>query len=80
VLLTLTTSHRPAADLGFLLVKHPDRVHTFELPFGTATVVFPEAGAERCTAVGSRPSTDDHDPGASGDQVDTTPNGGSIRS
>lgn len=50
MLLTLTTSHRPATDLGFLLVKHPDRVHTFELPYGTATVVFPEAGAERCTA------------------------------
>lgn len=49
MLLTLTTSHRPATDLGFLLVKHPDRVHTFELPYGTATVVFPEAGAERCT-------------------------------
>jgi 3' terminal RNA ribose 2'-O-methyltransferase Hen1 len=50
VLLTLTTSHRPATDLGFLLVKHPDRVHTFNLPFGTATVVFPEAGPDRCTA------------------------------
>jgi len=50
VLLTLTTSYRPATDLGFLLVKHPDRVHTFELPFGTATVLFPEAGDERCTA------------------------------
>lgn len=50
MLLTLTTSHHPATDLGFLLVKHPDRVHTFELPYGTATVVFPEAGAERCTA------------------------------
>lgn len=50
VLLTLTTSHRPATDLGFLLVKHPDRVHTFELPFGTATVVFPEVETDRCTA------------------------------
>jgi hypothetical protein len=30
VLLTLTTTHQPATDLGFLLVKHPDRVHRFE--------------------------------------------------
>jgi 3' terminal RNA ribose 2'-O-methyltransferase Hen1 len=50
VLLTLTTSHEPATDLGFLLVKHPDRVHTFELPAGTAYVCFPEASATRCTA------------------------------
>lgn len=50
MLLTLTTTHRPATDLGFLLVKHPDRVHRFELPYGIATVVFPEAGDERCTA------------------------------
>jgi 3' terminal RNA ribose 2'-O-methyltransferase Hen1 len=50
VLLTLTTTHRPATDLGFLLVKHPDRVHRFELPYGTATVAFPEATPERCTA------------------------------
>lgn len=49
VLLTLTTTHRPATDLGFLLVKHPDRVHRFDLPYGTATVVFPEATQERCT-------------------------------
>lgn len=50
MLLTLTTTHRPATDLGFLLVKHPDRVHTFSLPFGTATVVFPQADPQRCTA------------------------------
>lgn len=50
MLLTLTTTHRPATDLGFLLVKHPDRVHRFDLPYGTATVLFPEASEERCTA------------------------------
>ncbi len=50
MLLTLTTTHQPATDLGFLLVKHPDRVHTFDLPYGTATVVFPEANEQRCTA------------------------------
>jgi hypothetical protein len=50
VLLTLTTTHRPATDLGYLLAKHPDRVHRFDLPYGTATVVFPEATERRCTA------------------------------
>ena len=39
VLLTVTTTHRPATDLGYLLVKHPDRVHAFEVPTGTAYVV-----------------------------------------
>jgi 3' terminal RNA ribose 2'-O-methyltransferase Hen1 len=50
VLLTLTTTHAPATDLGYLLVKHPDRVHEFRLPSGIAYVCYPEASTERCTA------------------------------
>jgi 3' terminal RNA ribose 2'-O-methyltransferase Hen1 len=50
MLLTLTTTHRPATDLGFLLMKHPDNVHSTELPFGRATLFYPEAGEDRCTA------------------------------
>lgn len=50
MLLTMTTSHRPATDLGYLLHKSPNRVHTFEMPFGSAHVFYPEATAERCTA------------------------------
>jgi 3' terminal RNA ribose 2'-O-methyltransferase Hen1 len=50
VLLTLTTTRRPATDLGYLLVKHPDRVHSFDVPTGTAYVLYPEATDERCTA------------------------------
>jgi 3' terminal RNA ribose 2'-O-methyltransferase Hen1 len=50
VLLTITTTHQPATDLGFLLHKHPDSVRTVELPFGDAHVFFPEASTERCTA------------------------------
>ncbi len=49
MLLTLTTTHNPATDLGFLLHKNPQRVHAAELPFGKITVVFPEATAEQCT-------------------------------
>jgi 3' terminal RNA ribose 2'-O-methyltransferase Hen1 len=50
VLLTVTTTHRPATDLGFLLHKHPDRLQTFSVPFGEAHVFYPEANEERCTA------------------------------
>ncbi len=50
VLLTISTTHTPATDLGYLLHKHPDRVQRFQQSFGTATVVYPEASDERCTA------------------------------
>ena len=50
VLLTVTTTHRPATDLGYLLVKHPDKVHSFDVPTGTAHVLFPDAAEDRCTA------------------------------
>lgn len=50
MLLTLTTTHKPATDLGFLLMKHPDNVHETGLAFGRATVFYPEASEERCTA------------------------------
>lgn len=49
MLLTVSTTHRPATDLGFLLHKHPDRVQRFPQSFGTATVFYPEASDERCT-------------------------------
>jgi 3' terminal RNA ribose 2'-O-methyltransferase Hen1 len=51
MLLTLTTTHSPATDLGYLLHKNPDRLHSFELPFGVARVFFAEAGTDRCSAV-----------------------------
>ncbi|MFI6733026.1 3' terminal RNA ribose 2'-O-methyltransferase Hen1 [Nonomuraea sp. NPDC050451] len=50
MLLTITTTARPATDLGFLLHKHPGRVQEFGQSFGTATVFYPEADEERCTA------------------------------
>jgi 3' terminal RNA ribose 2'-O-methyltransferase Hen1 len=49
VLLTITTTHRPATDLGFLLHKNPAKAQTFDLPVGVAHVFYPEATAERCT-------------------------------
>lgn len=50
MLLTISTTNMPATDLGFLLHKHPDRVHDISLGFGEAHVFFPEASAKRCTA------------------------------
>jgi 3' terminal RNA ribose 2'-O-methyltransferase Hen1 len=50
MLLTLTTTHRPASDLGYLLHKHPDRCQSFDLSFGKVRVFYPEVGPERCSA------------------------------
>jgi 3' terminal RNA ribose 2'-O-methyltransferase Hen1 len=50
MLLTITTTHEPATDLGFLLHKNPHRPQTVELSIGKAHVFYPEATRERCTA------------------------------
>lgn len=50
MLITISTTLRPATDLGFLLHKHPARAQVFEVSVGTAHVFFPEASDERCTA------------------------------
>jgi 3' terminal RNA ribose 2'-O-methyltransferase Hen1 len=49
MLLTISTTYRPASDLGYLLEKHPARVHEVELAGGKATVFYSEVGEERCT-------------------------------
>jgi len=49
LLLTITTTHRPATDLGYLLHKNPSKAQTFDLPAGKAHVFYPEATEERCT-------------------------------
>lgn len=50
MLLTLSTTHQPATDLGYLLAKNPARTHEVSLAFGRALVFYPEADANRCTA------------------------------
>src|SRR5213592_3439312 len=50
MLLTITTTHSPATDLGYLLHKNPAECQSFDLTFGEAHVFYPEAGPERCTA------------------------------
>lgn len=50
MLLTITCTHVPATDLGYLLHKHPGRTQTFGLNFGKAHVFYPEVAEDRCTA------------------------------
>ena len=50
MMLTITTTHRPATDLGYLLHKNPSRAQTFDLAYGKARVVYPEVSEDRCAA------------------------------
>ncbi|MEN0137338.1 MAG: 3' terminal RNA ribose 2'-O-methyltransferase Hen1 [Rhodococcus sp. (in: high G+C Gram-positive bacteria)] len=50
MILTISTTARPATDLGYLLHKHPDRVQEFTQSCGVANVFYPEANENRCTA------------------------------
>jgi 3' terminal RNA ribose 2'-O-methyltransferase Hen1 len=50
MLLTITTTHVPATDLGYLLAKNPSKLQTFSLAYGRAHVFYPVATNERCTA------------------------------
>lgn len=50
VLLTITSTARPATDLGFLLHKHPGRAQNFDESVGRVHVFYPEADEDRCTA------------------------------
>ena len=49
MLVTLSTTHVPATDLGFLLHKNPTRAQRVEVSTGTAHVFYPEAHEHRCT-------------------------------
>jgi 3' terminal RNA ribose 2'-O-methyltransferase Hen1 len=49
MILTLTTTHHPATDLGYLLHKHPDKLQTVELAVGQAHIFYPEANDAVCT-------------------------------
>ncbi len=50
MLLTVTTTHSPATDLGYLLHKHPAKLQTVDLSFGQAHVFYPAADETKCTA------------------------------
>ena len=50
MLLTISTTHRPTTDPGYLLHKNPACAQTFEFAFGSAHVFYPEATSQRCIA------------------------------
>ncbi len=50
-MLLISTTHQPATDLGYLLHKNPNRMHTSNVSFGKVTVAFTEADVERATAI-----------------------------
>ena len=49
--LSIATTYQPATDLGYLLHKHPGRVHEIEQTFGKAWVFYPNASDARCELV-----------------------------
>ena len=49
MLLNITTTHRPATDLGYLLHKHPDKFQTIELSVGKAHIFYPEKSETKTT-------------------------------
>jgi 3' terminal RNA ribose 2'-O-methyltransferase Hen1 len=49
MILTISTTHEPATDLGYLLHKNPERHQIAELSFGVAHVLYPQASQSKCT-------------------------------
>jgi len=49
MLLTITTRHTPATDLGYLLHKHPAKVQEVEFGKGKAHIFYPVANEDECT-------------------------------
>ena len=50
MLLTISTDHRPATDLGYLLHKNPSAHYAAEFGFGYRPMyLYPEATDDRCT-------------------------------
>lgn len=49
MLLTISTTHSPATDLGFLLHKHPDRFQSIDLAIGKTHIFYPESSKDRTT-------------------------------
>ncbi len=47
--LSITTTHRPASDLSYLLHKHPTRVQQVEISAGVAHIFYTEVSEERCS-------------------------------
>jgi 3' terminal RNA ribose 2'-O-methyltransferase Hen1 len=49
MLLTITTTYQPAADLSYLLHKHPAKIQSVDITAGVAHLFYPEVSDDRCT-------------------------------
>ena len=49
MLLTISTTHRPATDLAGMLGQHPDAIRLATFPFGHAVLCFSQADEQRCS-------------------------------
>jgi 3' terminal RNA ribose 2'-O-methyltransferase Hen1 len=49
MLLSITTTHKPASDLGYLLHKHPDRFQSIDLSIGQAHIFYPKVSEDKAT-------------------------------
>jgi len=49
MLLQITTTHKPATDLGYLLHKHPDKFQSIDLSIGKGHVFYPESSENKTT-------------------------------
>lgn len=50
MLISISTTHRPATDLGYLLHKNPARLQSLNVSFGRIHVFYPEAADDKATA------------------------------
>ncbi|MBC8110002.1 MAG: 3' terminal RNA ribose 2'-O-methyltransferase Hen1 [Verrucomicrobia bacterium] len=50
MLLTISTTHQPTTDLGYLFHKHPDKLQTFSISAGKAHFFYPEVEENKITA------------------------------
>ncbi len=49
MLLQITTTHKPATDLGYLLHKHPDKFQSIDLSIGVGHIFYPESSENKTT-------------------------------
>ncbi len=49
MILTITTTYKPATDLGFLLHKHPAKLQSVDLSVGQAHIFYPERSETKTT-------------------------------
>ena len=49
MLLQITTTRKPATDLGYLLHKHPDKFQSVDLSIGKGHIFYPESSEDKTT-------------------------------